>query len=252
MNGIWRATRAWTVKRAPEILTTMAVTGTIGTGIAAAKAGMDSAKDIREEEDRKKRLLTFREKAALTWTNYIYAFGIGGIAIGSEIMAAVLQNRRLDAATALLAGTREYVDMLQKAVKEKVGEKRYTDIRDDVCRRKIEENPVTETVALPTGNGDHLMYESISGRYFTSDIETIRAAANDFMNDIINGMAMYDSLNCWYGAIGLPTIRLGEDIGWNVDNPLKVRFSTMIAADGRPCIILDYLTMPTDRYSQVY
>lgn len=240
------------VKNAPKILTGVTVTGTIGASVSAARAGVLSGKEILLKEQELGRTLTAKEKFELVWTNYILSTILGGVTVTSAIAAAVMQNRRIDAISAVLAGTQQFATDIQEAVINKIGEKRYTDVRDDACRKKVEENPITQTTCVATGNGDSLMYESISGRYFTSDIESVRRAANDFQADIIGGISMSNSLNAWYDALDLPRIRLGEDVGWNLDNPLKVRFSTTIAVDGRPCIVVDYLTMPTDRFNQFY
>ena len=60
---------------------------------------------------------------------------------------------------------------------------------------------------------------------------------------------MYVSLNDFYYEIGLPSIKLGDDIGWNIDNGyIDLHFSSQLAEDGRPCLVIDYLYGPRYDY----
>ena len=84
-----------------------------------------------------------------------------------------------------------------------------------------------------TGSGETLCYDVLSGRYFKSDIEKIREAINDL-----------------YYAIGLPDIKLGEALGWNIDKGyIDVQFGTHLAANGTPCLVLAFNVAPQYGYN---
>ena len=52
-------------------------------------------------------------------------------------------------------------------------------------------------------------------------------------------------LNDFYNEIGLDRIKIGEDLGWNIDDGLiEIIFSPQLADDGRPCLSLDYRIAP--------
>ena len=89
-----------------------------------------------------------------------------------------------------------------------------------------------------------MCYDSVSGRYFKSDMETIKKAENELDARLRN--EMYVSLNEFYYEIGLEPLRvIGEDLGWNIDNGyLDLNFSSQIASDGTPCLVLDYGVAP--------
>ena len=51
---------------------------------------------------------------------------------------------------------------------------------------------------------------------------------------------MYISLNEFYYAIGLDGIKVGEDLGWNIDTGyIELDFSSQLAKDDTPCLVID-------------
>jgi hypothetical protein len=88
------------------------------------------------------------------------------------------------------------------------------------------------------------MYDSMSGRYFYSDLETVRRIVNDFNKEILSSGLM--TLNEFYDELGLPHVKIGEIIGWGTDFEfLDIEYRTMIADNGEPCIVLDYKVEPS-------
>ena len=60
----------------------------------------------------------------------------------------------------------------------------------------------------------------------------------------------YVSLNDLYYAIGLPDIKLGEALGWNIDKGyIDVQFGTHLAANGTPCLVLAFNVAPQYGYN---
>ena len=60
---------------------------------------------------------------------------------------------------------------------------------------------------------------------------------------------MYIGLNEFYDELGLAHTQLGEYLGWNMDNgEIKVNFSSQIADDGAPCLVLNYEVVPKFSY----
>ena len=53
---------------------------------------------------------------------------------------------------------------------------------------------------------------------------------------------MYISLNEFYYEIGLPSIKIGEDIGWNIDREgyIDLRFSSQLNDNDKPVFVIDY------------
>ena len=60
---------------------------------------------------------------------------------------------------------------------------------------------------------------------------------------------MYASLNEFYDEIGLPPIEIGDKLGWNMDDgQIEVDFSSQLAADGTPCLVISFNVAPNYEY----
>jgi hypothetical protein len=87
----------------------------------------------------------------------------------------------------------------------------------------------------------------MSGRYFKSDREVIKKAENELNRQMLSDT--YVSLNEFYDLIGLNRITIGDDLGWYVnDGYLKLQFSSHLANDGTPCLVIDYIVAPRYDY----
>ena len=101
------------------------------------------------------------------------------------------------------------------------------------------------------GEGPTPVFDSLSGRFFKSDIETLRAAENRFNSNLLHHM--YGSLNEYYTEIGLEPIGMGEDVGWNSDKLMEVDYQATLTEKGIPAIHLGfYHSMPKFDYTSNY
>ena len=144
------------------------------------------------------------------------------------------------------------MDEYKSAALETLGEKKEKDIRDKVAKNQIEANPVNETSVIVTGGGDSLCYDSISGRYFRSNIEKIRGVENAIERALLSDD--YVSLNEFYDLLGLEHIDIGDDLGWRVDwnRSFEIELSSQLTKNGEPAIVLSYLEMPRYDYDSNY
>jgi hypothetical protein len=113
-------------------------------------------------------------------------------------------------------------------------------------KRKILDNPPTESdTIINTGKGTTLCLDDWSGRYFYSSPEEIRKAFNTINKRMMD--EYYISLNELYSELGLPDIKLGEDIGFNVDDGLidiDHLFTAALHNGDTPILSLDYDVSP--------
>lgn len=131
----------------------------------------------------------------------------------------------------------------REKVVEEIGEDKEKVIRDKVSQKHLDEKPVSKNEVIITGTGKQLCYDGISGRYFESDIQTIRAAVNKINETMV--YEMYAALNDFYNEIGLSNTDMGDELGWNIDDGLlEISYGAMVANDGRPCITLEYHVAP--------
>jgi hypothetical protein len=87
-------------------------------------------------------------------------------------------------------------------------------------------------------------------RYFTSDMESLRKAVNDFNAKVINDT--YASLSEFYWLIGLDSTSESDNIGWSTDKLLEVDFTGVLDKNGQPGIALDFRVKPIGRFASSY
>ena len=245
-------------KYSPQILTGIGVAGMITTVVLAVKAtpkALELIEDKKEELDAGK--LTVVDTVKTAWKPYVPAVVtgvlstvciIGGNAVGTKRTAALAAAYKISE-TAL----HEYKD----AVVETIGEEKSKEVKEKVAQNKVDKNPVVEKQIIVTNKGTFLCYDSLSGRYFQSDIETIRKAQND-INDYLFSED-YASLNMFYDFLGLEHTRLGAELGWKIDSgTLQIEFDSTLASDksqgiapGTPCLVLDYNVAPKYEFDKM-
>ena len=241
------------VDNSPAILTAAAVTGVATTAILTGRAAYKSAEMLAGEgywnrdyafemstKDKAKKYWKLYIPAAITGTATI-VFVLGANHVSSRRNAAILSAYSL-ADTAF----KEYKDK----VVEQIGSNKEQKVRDAVAQDRVTNNPPSREVIIATGAGESLFLESISGRYFTSDLQKVRKAIVDINFQILD--EMYASQNDLYRMIGIPTTAFGDDMGWNVNAKLEVDFTTAVSDDERACFVLNYRPMPFPQYHKAF
>ena len=228
------------VKHSPEILTGVGIAGMISTTVMAVQA---TPKAIRLLDEEKRRQHTDKLEPSgivkTAWKCYIPAVVTGTVSVACLIGASSVNTRRNAALTAAYTISESTLRDYQKKVVETIGEKKEQTVRDAVAKERLERNPVDNKEVIVTTKGNTLCFDAVSGRYFKSDIDKLKKAENDLNRRMRD--EMYISLNEFYYEIGLEAIKIGEDIGWNIDNGyIELRFSSQLATDGTPCLVIDY------------
>ncbi len=227
-------------RNSPYILTGVAITGVITTVFFAVEATPKAMRIIAE-----RKCQTKKEIIKATWKCYIPAAISGLVTIGSIVTVNSINQRR----TAALAGLYSLAQTSLKEYREKVidiiGENKERKIRDEVDHDKVLANPTTNIIV--TGSGDVLCYDSLTGRYFTSDIEKIRKIVNELNRNLLTDM--FIPLNDFFYEIGLDSTELGNNLGFDIDKGLfEIKFSSQLTKEERPCLVLNYEVYP--KYSQ--
>lgn len=233
-------------KRSPAILT---ATGILSMGTAAFLAAKETPKAIRLIEEREMELqeleeeLTPKEKVKVAWKCYIPALSAGVFGAACLIGAHSVHTKRNAAIATAYKLSETALTEYKKAVTEEIGEEKESLIRKKVRQKKLEETPTGPNNIIITGRGNQLCYDGVSGRVFESDLNTIEKAINKVNREMTYDM--YISLSDFYDELGLDHTDISDQIGWNLeDGLLEVSFDSMILADGRPCITLEYHVAP--------
>lgn len=240
LTKICRNVKTATVKHSPEILTGVGIAGMVTTTVMAVRA-TPKAIQLLDEEKRRQHTEKLEPIDAIktTWKCYIPAVVTGTASVACLIGASSVNARRNAALTAAYTISESTLRDYQKKVVETIGEKKEQTVRDAVAKERLEKNPVENKEVIVTAKGDTLCFDAVSGRYFKSDIDKLKKAENELNRQMRD--EMYISLNDFYYEVGLEPIKLGDDLGWNIDNGyIDLRFSSQLATDGTPCLVIDY------------
>ena len=227
-------------KNSTYIFTGVAITGVFTTVILAVEATPKALSIIESHKCE-----TNTDKVKAVWKCYIPTAVSCLITVGSIVAVNSIHQRR----NAALAGLYSLAQTTLKEYKDKVieiiGENKERKIRDEVDADRVLQNPPSNVIL--TGSGDVLCYDSLTGRYFASDIEKIRRIVNELNKELLT--AMFIPLNDLFYELGLDPTELGNDLGFDIDKGLfEIKFSTQLTKEGKPCLVMNYEVHP--KYSQ--
>ncbi len=251
-------------KHSPEILTGIGIAGMVTTAVLAVRATPKALLLLEQEKQRKNDELKAAanetdsteceeieklkpvEAIRVAWTCYIPSAVTGVLSIACLIGASSVNARRTAALATAYSLSESALKEYQEKVIETIGEKKEQGIRDSVAKDKLKRDPVVNKEVIITGKGETLCYDSITSRYFKCDIEKLRKVENMLNKRLLS--EMYISLNEFYYEIGLNQTDIGDDLGWNIEDGLvDLEFSSQLAEDDTPCLVIGYRVSP--RYS---
>jgi hypothetical protein len=232
--------KSFMIEKSPEILMGVGITGMVTSTILGIRATPTALYMIEEEKARKGvDELTKKETVELVWKCYAPTILLSGVSISCIIGAGQVNSRRnMVLSTAYTLSESALKEFQEKAI-ETVGENKVQAIRDSIARDRMTSDPVTSKEVIITERGNTLCYDGASGRYFKSDMDTLKKTEACLNLRLRN--EMYIPLNDFYYEIGLPATSIGDDLGWHVDDGyVELKFGSQIASDGNPCLVVDY------------
>lgn len=244
-------------KSSPELLVGLGIAGMVATVVLAVKATPKAAELVEEEKKRQneKLLEEAKEKGEpnciqvtelkpadtvkAAWKCYIPTAISGAISISCIIGGISLKASRYAAlATAYTISETKLKDYQEKVV-ETFGEKKEQEVRDAIAQDKVRKNPPIQQDVILTNKGNTLCYDANTGRYFRSSIEKIKDAEINLNRRLMD--EMYISLNEFYYELGLPVVKLGDDLGWNIeDGKINLAPSSILTDEDEPCYVVDF------------
>ena len=250
MTDIVKNLKNFTVKNSSAILTAIGITGMFSAGVLAVSVtpkALRLMEEKKEENDTDK--LTPVEVVKTTWLCYIPAVGLSLVSVICLIEAQHINTKRnMAVAAAYQISERAFKEYRSKVI-EKLGEKKDKEIKYEVAKEAVKKKPVIKQEIVDLKIGDTLCYDTLSGRYFRSDIERIKRKVNELNKTLLNDY--YISLNDFYDHIGLPYISIGNELGWNLeeDGLIELEFSSQLVYGEKPCLVIDYRVSPRFGYN---
>lgn len=247
-SKIIKNAKLWTNKHSPAILTGFGVAGMVTTTALAVKATPKALYLLDQAKEEKGGDLTAIETIKVGWRPYIPVLISGSVSIACIIGANSVNSKRNAALAAAYKISETALTEYREKVVETLGEKKEKAVRDKVAKKKVEDKPVSKSQVIVTNTGNTLCYESVSGRYFKSDIDKIKKAENELNRRMLREGCI--SLTEFFNEIGLTSTTISDELGWNIDKGLiELYFSSQLSDDGTPCIVVDYETMPTYKFN---
>lgn len=245
LSGILKSIHIAMKKHSPEILTGIGIVGMITTTVMAVKATPKALVLIEEKKSTEKlEELPPVEIVKTAWFCYIPTAITGVLSIACLVGASSVNLKRNAAlATAYTLSETALKEYKDKVV-EVIGEKKAETVKDEIAKDKIEKDPVSAKEIIITEHGNTLCYDVLSGRYFKSDIDKLKKVENELNRKMLS--ETYITLNEFYSEMGLNEIKLGNELGWNINTNgfISLEFSSQLSEDGTPCLVLGYHVAP--------
>ena len=219
-------------KNAPDLLLTVGVCSLIGSTIMAVKSTPKANRILEEKKDSTK-----IEKLKAVAPCYTSSALLACAGTASIICSRNITKNRFTAMATAYTVTSSTLRSFKKNLEEVVEPEKVKIIKSKVAKDNLKESKND----IPVNDGDKkpLFYDTTSGRFFRSTINDIDRVVNELNKQMMNDMSI--RLNDFYNEIGLDRIKIGEDLGWNIDKGLiEVRYDSTIADNDEPCIVLDY------------
>lgn len=240
-------------KYAPQLLTVLGVIGMVSTVVMAVKATpkceelLDAAEERLCKETKDEGVtLGKKETAACFVKAYWPTLAMGTVTIASFVAGNMISEKRKAAVATALGLSEAALHRFQEATIETVSANTIDEIRAKVADKQLKESPITEKTEMHiASSGDTLCFDCYSGRYFKSGLESIRRSVNDLNERMLAGD--FVSLNDFYYAVGLPEVKMGDELGWHAfdgGDMIDISYSARIAENGEPCIVIDYTVQP--------
>lgn len=248
------AVRIFEHEHRATILTGLGVAGLWTTAWMAYKAGprardilKEKRKDIQDtrvDDTETKRTIyweTVKEMAPILAPPIL----LGGVSTACIIGSHTVSNHRIAALSAAYTITDNALREYKGKVTDLLGEKKAQQIRENISRDHVQKNPPPpDEQIIFTGDGDVLCLDEYSGRYFRSNAEKIGRVILKLSNEIQS--EMWISLNDFYAEIGLPPVKMGEELGWSVERTNKgiipIHYTATMTKNKIPCLAVQFDT----------
>jgi hypothetical protein len=245
-----------TVDNGPAVLTSVAVAGTVATAYLTGRATFKAAEILGDEAEKRilhereeLRVFPTKDKIKLVWTQYLPPAGMAVTTIGCIVFANRISAKRLAAVAAAYSLSEKRFTEYKDKIEEKLGIQKEKAARDELAQDRVTAKPPTGQQIMVEGD-EVICFENWTGRYFKSDMETLKKAQNDVNYQILGDG--YATMADFYDKVGLESTKMANEMGWNLEHPMDLYFGTTLTDNGRPCIVVEYNTQPMPIRDRVF
>ncbi len=242
-------------KQSPIILAGTAIVGVATTAVLATKAGIRANDIVKNLEEEKGDKLELSEKVKETWKVYVPTVISATLTVGAIVASSAISQKRQAALAGLYALSEGALKEYQEKVEKELGPKEAQKIKDGINADHVSTAlvPPWSNAVLP--QGDVLCFDKMTGRPFISSVQKLKTAEAE-LNSIMYSGDMCASLNELYSLIDNEHLRecsLGEEIGWNINHPCRLYFTSCLTSDMKPALVMDFVSgnEPTYTYRDI-
>ena len=239
-------------KVAPHVPDILTATACIGVGATAVMCGKNTltAHDILKAYDEENPDATTKDRVLKAAPAYIPTIILATATIACIIGARTTSAKQTAALASAYTIATEAAARYRDKVIEIVGEEKAKEVDEKIADEQLKAHPLSEQQPIIVGTGKVLCFDTLSSRYFMSDMETLRKVQNDMNRIILDDM--FASLNDFYYRIGLDPMNLGEELGWTIDSLIDLKFTSRLSEDGQPCLVVNYESVPRSDFYRKY
>lgn len=231
------------------LLTAGGVVGTVATAILTGRASFKAAEILRAEQEKVEQdqtlpELTTTKKVLLVWPHFVPPVLLGTATVGSIIMANRMSAQKAAALAAAYGMSQKHFEEYKAKVSEKLTGPKQSQVDDELAQERVNRTKGHESIVVV--EGEVLCFDQPTGRYFRSTMENIKQAVNATNAEIIHHD--HASASYFYEELELPATTWTDEVGWNTDRLLELTYSTVLDPNDRPCIAIDFKTLPQADY----
>ena len=257
LNDVKQNVTVFAETNAAALLTAGGVVGTVATAVLTGRAGF-KAHEILLMKDNEKMMKempkaeSIDQQIGLTKLEKIVIVGplfIPPVIVGTATIASIIMSNRVSAQkAAALAAAYGLAERNLSEYKEKISEKltgpKKQAVDDELAQDRVNKTDGYQNIVIV--EGEVLCFDEPTARYFRSTMENIKTAVNATNAEILHHE--FATAGFFYEEIGLPGTSWTDEIGWNRDQLLELKYSTVMSPDGRPCIAIDFKVPPKADY----
>ena len=266
LNDVTQKAAKFAETNAAALLTAGGVVGTVATAVLAGRGGYKYAEILAKEKGRRaaeennkleivsdpKDLISPEdvtldnwEKAKLAVPYFLPPVVVGGATIASIIMSNRVSAQKAAALAAAYGLAERNLSEYKEKVQEKLTGPKKKAIEEEISQDRVNRSEGYQNVVIV--DGEVLCFDEPTGRYFRSTMEKIKQAVNETNAEILNDRGWVNA-TAFYERLGMPATSWTDDMGWNTDELVELKFDTVTSPDGRPCIAVDFQVLPKPDY----
>ena len=222
-------------KVAPHVPDILTATACIGVGATAVMCGKNTltAHDILKAYDEENPDATTKDRVLKAAPAYIPTIILATATIACIIGARTTSAKQTAALASAYTIATEAAARYRDKVIEVVGEEKAKEVDEKIADEQLKAHPLSEQQPIVVGTGKVLCFDTLSSRYFMSDMETLRKVQNDMNRIILDDM--FASLNDFYYRTGSVP-----------------KFQSRLSDDGQPCLVVNYESVPRSDFYRKY